>query len=242
MRKYGLIGKSLDHSFSKKYFDELFSRDGSGNTFELFPLENITDFLSLLKSEPALKGLAVTIPYKESVMQYLDKLDESALLTGAVNCISFGQQLAGFNTDVIGFEESFQPLLEPHHKGALIFGTGGASKAAQFVLNKLRIPFMLVSREQLKGIGYDFIDAHLLLKYPVLINCTPAGMYPAIHETLPIPFHLISNRNLLFDMVYNPAETLFLKEGKSRGAKTENGLKMLYIQAEANLAIWEGRG
>ncbi|RYG39710.1 MAG: shikimate dehydrogenase [Chitinophagaceae bacterium] len=240
MRKYGLIGKSLGHSFSKKYFDELFLQDGSGNRFELFPLENIHDFPSLVQSEPGLKGVAVTIPYKECVLQFLDRLDETALLTGAVNCISLGDELVGYNTDVVGFEESLKPLLEPHHIGALVLGTGGASKAVQFVLNKLRLPFTLVSRDASKGINYTSIDADLLIKYPVLINCTPVGMYPGSDKFPAIPYHLLGSRNFLFDLIYNPAETIFLKEGKRRGAKTENGLKMLQVQADANLAIWEG--
>lgn len=239
MRKYGLIGKSLDHSFSKRYFDNKFSRDGSERIFELFPLERISEFPSLLASEPLLAGVAVTIPYKESILPYLDELDETALLTGAVNCISITDKLTGYNTDVTGFEESLKPLLEANHTGALIFGTGGASKAVQFVLKKLGIPFSLVSRDPAKGISYTSIDAAMIKRYPVLINCTPLGMAPHLEGFPEIPYENLSSENLLFDLIYNPAETIFLKEGIRRGARTENGLKMLEIQAEANLAIWE---
>ncbi len=239
MRVYGLIGKSLDHSFSKKYFDKRFLQDGSGRDFKLFPLENIQQFSSLINGNPLLKGLAVTIPYKESVLPFLDELHESALLTGAVNCISVGEQLIGYNTDVTGFEESLKPLLEAHHTGALIFGTGGSSKAVRFVCDKLSLPFILVSRDPAKGISYSSLNETTISRYPVLINCTPVGMFPKVEERLPIPYNHLTGKNLLFDLIYNPAETMFLEEGRKRGAKTGNGLKMLMIQAEANLAIWE---
>lgn len=239
MRKYGLIGKSLDHSFSKKYFDERFLRDGSGNTFELFPLNNVAELATLISSQPLLRGVAVTIPYKETVIPLLNRLHDTALLTGAVNCISIGKELTGYNTDVTGFEESLNPLLEPHHRGAIIFGTGGASKAVQYALNKLRIPFVLVSRNSAKGIAYSSVTPALVKDYPVLINCTPIGMYPDVNEAVKVPYDAVNSKNLLFDLVYNPAETVFLREGRLHGAKTENGLKMLEIQAEANLRIWE---
>lgn len=239
MRKFGLIGKSLDHSYSKIYFDAKFSGEDDDRSFELFPLNAIDHLPALINAEPDLKGLAVTIPYKQAVIDFLHRLDDSAALTGAVNCISIGQEWVGYNTDITGFENAFRPLLEPHHNKAMVFGTGGASKAVQYVLDKLHIPFLLVAR---KGgdTTYQSLTPSLITEYPVLINCTPVGMHPLPGALLPVPFDGITDRHLLFDLVYNPHETSFLKEGIKRGAKTENGLAMLELQAIANLSIWEG--
>lgn len=242
MNLYGLIGYPLGHSFSKEYFNNKFQSEGREDCFfELFPLENMEEFPGLLKDHSSLKGLAVTIPYKEVVMPYLQQLSNGAKEIGAVNCIEFlpGGILKGHNTDVTGFERSFTPYLKPHHTRALILGTGGASKAVQYVLKQLGIPYLLVSRKQDEYfISYNDIDQQLLEEYTIIINCSPVGMSPHEHNAPGIPYRLLSRHHYLFDMIYKPAETKFLLEGKQRGATIKNGYEMLVLQAEENWKIW----
>ncbi|RYY70908.1 MAG: shikimate dehydrogenase [Chitinophagaceae bacterium] len=241
MNLFGLIGYPLGHSFSKEYFNNKFETEGLEDCyFDLFPLENIESFPALLQTNPALKGLAVTIPHKETVMPYLQMLSNEAKLIGAVNCIEFlPEGLKGYNTDVVGFEHSFAPLLQPHHTKALILGTGGAAKAVQYVLGNLAIPYQLVSRRsQENALSYQEINETLLREYTILINCSPVGMSPQEDAAPHIDYDLISNRHYLFDMIYKPAETKFLREGIARGAVVKNGYEMLLLQAEANWKIW----
>lgn len=243
MDVYGLIGFPLGHSFSKKYFTEKFERENlAGRRFELFPLDNIDDLAALLDSERELRGLAVTIPYKESVLPYLTALSDNAQKIGAVNCIKiFGGKLTGYNTDVIGFESSLVPLLQSHHTKALLLGTGGSSKAVQFVLTKLGIEFLLVSRHKTKETGciqYNSVDEKLLKEYPLIINATPVGMSPHENARPPIAYEYLDKRNLLYDLIYTPALTDFLKAGIEKGAVVKNGYEMLVLQAEENWRIW----
>lgn len=241
MNLFGLIGFPLGHSFSKAYFNNKFQTEGLGDCFfELFPLESIDFFPSLLQENKSLKGIAVTIPYKESVIPYLQSVTDEAKQIGAVNCIQFlPEGLRGHNTDVVGFERSFTPRLRPHHTKALILGTGGASKAVQYVLKQLNMEYLLVSRSAgANTISYDAIDEKVLKQYTVIINCSPVGMSPSEDEAPAIPYELITQHHYLFDMIYKPAETKFLQEGKKRGATIKNGHDMLLIQAEENWKIW----
>lgn len=243
MQTFGLIGYPLGHSFSQKYFSQKFIVEGITNSkFELYPLKSIDEFPSLIESTDRLKGLAVTIPYKEQVMPYLDEIDTVANETGAVNCIAIQNgKLTGYNTDIIGFEKSFVPLLQSHHKKALVLGTGGAAKAVQYVLRKLQIPFLTVSRNKDDStdlIQYEHIDEKLLNEYNVIINCTPLGMTPNEETFPPLPYDCISECHYLYDLVYKPAETKFLLKGKLKGAITKNGYDMLILQAEENWKIW----
>ena len=243
MKVYGLIGNPLGHSFSKQYFTEKFEREQlPGCRFELYPIENIDQFTSLLNSEADLNGLAVTIPYKEAVIPFLNIVDEVAALIGAVNCIKISAgNLIGYNTDCIGFERSLLPVLQSQHTKALVLGSGGSSKAVQYVLRKLNIDLLVVTRNKILPEGfihYDLIDENIMQQYSLIINCSPVGMFPSEDEKPTIPYQYLSKDHLLFDLVYKPAETKFLKEGKSRGSTVKNGYEMLVIQAEENWKIW----
>ncbi len=243
MKLFGLIGYPLGHSFSKIYFTNKFETNGLGDcNFELFPIEKIDQFTQLLQTQQHLCGLAVTIPYKQSVIPYLDLLDDEAKKIGAVNCIQFSNgKLKGYNTDVIGFELSFKPLLQASHQKALVLGTGGAAKAIMYVLNKLEIPYMLVSRKSngAKGvIGYEDISESLMETHSIIINCTPVGMSPVDDARPAIPYEYITSQHLLYDLVYQPATTLFLAAGTEKGAVVKNGYDMLALQAEENWRIW----
>ena len=243
MDVYGLIGFPLAHSFSKKYFTEKFREERIADTkFELFPLKTIAEIDELLSSNRTLKGLAVTIPYKVSVMPFLSKIEPSANAIGAVNCIKIlPDKLIGYNTDFVGFEKSLLPLLNSHHRGALVLGNGGAAKAVRFVLKKLNLPYLVITRDNNNVDGhlhYDQLNAGLLNNYPVIINCTPVGMHPFEDQQPAIPYSLLNSNNLLYDLIYNPEETLFLKEGKAKGCQVKNGFEMLCIQAEENWKIW----
>lgn len=238
---YGLIGFPLGHSFSKKYFTQKFEEEGLTNSaFELFPLKNIAAFKELITGQPLLKGLAVTIPYKEKVIPFLNSLHESASEVAAVNCIQFKDgNLIGYNTDAIGFEKSFMPLYKPAFGKALILGTGGASKAVQYILHKNKISFLLVSRQDGNNcIGYADVAEYMQQGYQTIINCTPVGMLPNENECPNIPYQLFAENFLAYDLIYKPAETLFLQNAKQYGALTENGFKMLILQAEENWKIW----
>jgi len=241
MRAFGLIGYPLGHSFSKKYFTAKFEREGiTENVYELYPLEQIGQLKDLLVSNPDLLGLNVTIPYKEQVIAYLDSMSPVVQEIGACNCISIEDgQLIGHNTDVIGFSRSLLTKLKPHHKQALIFGTGGSAKAVAYTLKEMNIPFLQVSRTPTKEmIAYEDIDQSILDVHTLLINTSPVGMYPDVTKAPAIPYAFIGADHYLFDLVYNPARTRFLQEGALRGAAVENGSDMLVIQAEASWEIW----
>ncbi len=244
MKLYGLIGYPLGHSFSEKFFSEKFAAEKIDAQYKLFPLENIDSFPGLLKKEPTLCGLNVTIPYKEKIIPFLSELDEIAQKIGAVNVIKFirttqGMILKGYNSDVVGFENSLCPLLKPHHNKALILGTGGASKGVAFVLQKLGIEYKFVSRTPADG-QFTYVDLHedIIKTYPVIINTSPVGTFPHTDECPDIPYQTISAKHLLYDLIYNPKKTLFLQKGKAQGATIKNGLDMLHGQALAAWNIW----
>lgn len=245
MRKFGLIGYPLSHSFSKKFFTEKFRDEQISNCeYELYPIANIDLFGKLISEEPDLRGMNVTIPYKLQVMPFLDEMDEASTEIGAVNCIAIEkknerQWLKGYNTDAYGFEESLKPLLEPHHRKALVFGDGGAAKAVKYVLKKLSIPFLVVSRRQVQGgLTYEQVTAELLQEYTILINTTPLGMSPDTTTCPHILYSALTDRHLAYDLVYNPEETTFLKNAQASGASIKNGMEMLYLQAERSWFIW----
>lgn len=243
MKHFGLIGFPLGHSFSKKYFSAKFESENIDAEYSLYELSEITEFGKLLKQKE-LSGLNVTIPYKEQVIPFLDELDDTAAKIGAVNVIRFIREnerltLKGYNSDAIGFENSLAPLLKPHHTRALILGTGGASKAIRYILNKLGIETTYVSRSPKAGqISYKQIDRQLISEHTVIVNASPVGTFPHSDECPDIPYEFLSDRHLLFDVVYNPAETLFLKKGKEQGAACLNGEAMLVGQAVAAWQIW----
>lgn len=242
MQLYGLIGFPLGHSFSKGYFTAKFEKEHIENsTYENFPLPDINGFPELVRSLPDLKGLNVTIPHKTAVVPFLDELDPAAKAIGAVNTIrNEGGRLIGYNTDTIGFRESLEVLLQPHHRHALVLGTGGASKAVEYTLRQLGIEYRLVSRNPQgpDDLRYDQIDAAILEKYTLLINTTPLGMHPATDTAPPLPYEYLDARHFLYDLVYNPAKTLFLHKGEAQGAAIKNGHEMLVLQAEAAWKIW----
>jgi len=245
MKVFGLIGYPLSHSFSKGFFAEKFQREGINDCiYENFSLEDISQFPALLEQQPDLRGLNVTIPYKEAVLPWLDELSPAAEQIKAVNCIQFHEGIRiGFNTDVMGFKRSLQPLLKPHHTNALVLGTGGAAKAVMFVLQELNIPYTVVSRRVHDGvITYNMLDKDIIAAHTIIINTSPLGMYPQVDAAPPIPYELITKHHLLYDLIYNPAETLFLKQGAAKGAAIKNGHEMLVLQAEASWDIWNERG
>lgn len=243
MKLYGLIGYPLGHSFSKQYFAEKFVREALNNCyFDAFPIPYIDQFPALIKANPDLKGLSVTIPYKEQVLSFVTELSKEVKHIGATNCIKInGNKLIAHNTDIIGFEQSFCKLLQPHHTKALVLGTGGASKAVQYVLRKLKIQYLLVTRtENLKEdyINYNMIDVSIMENYPVIINCSPIGMWPNENLSPDIPYQFINSKHYLYDLVYKPSKTLFLQQGEDKGAVIQNGYEMLLLQAEASWKIW----
>ncbi len=244
MKKYGILGYPLGHSFSPSYFNEKFQNEGIDATYEKFELPAITDLQAVIDYTPELCGFNVTIPYKEKVMSYLDTVSPEARAIGAVNVVRVEHdgshtRLYGYNSDVIGFSRSIKPLLLPSHKKALILGTGGASKAVNYGLKQLGLETVLVSRyEKDNTITYAQVTPELLAEYTVIVNCTPSGMAPHFDECPQIPYEALTPRHLLYDLIYNPDETLFLKKGKAQGATTKNGLEMLLLQAEAGWEIW----
>ncbi|MRX65675.1 shikimate dehydrogenase family protein [Maribacter luteus] len=241
---YGLVGKNISYSFSESYFADKFKKLGlSGYSYRNYDLAHIEDFKELVGEDKNLKGLNVTIPYKEAVIPYLDKLDKKARKVGAVNTVKFTKKgLKGYNTDIYGFKKSIKPYLKKHHKRALILGTGGASKAVAFVFKELGIKFKFVSRTAKKNqLLYDDLDEKTMKKYKVLVNCTPLGTFPNIEEKPAIPFQLISDKHLLFDLIYNPEKTAFLRDGEKQGATIRNGLRMLELQAEKSWKIWNSK-
>jgi len=244
MQAFGLIGYPLGHSFSVPYFKEKFAREQIKASYRNFPLKDISLFPELLEAQPQLLGLNVTVPHKQSVIPFLDKLDKTAAAVGAVNTILIrrvdqDQTLKGFNTDVTGFRDSLLPLLKGQHRSALVLGTGGSSKAVGYVLDLLHIPFTRVSRTGGEGrLSYEELDQALVEETKLIINTTPLGMYPEVDACPEIPYHALTREHLLYDLIYNPAETRFLQAGKSAGATVSNGHDMLIRQAEASWEIW----
>jgi shikimate dehydrogenase len=249
MKLYGLIGYPLGHSFSAGYFAEKFKKEGITDcAYKNFPIDSIQKFPEIISSNPELTGLNVTIPYKEQVIKFLDEIDSEAKEIGAVNTVKItrkanGYSLKGYNSDVYGFQKTLQPYLKDYHKKALILGTGGASKAIKFVLKKLGIEFISASIEELKEneIRYEAIDKKMIEERLLIIHATPLGTYPNVNACSPIPYEYLTSKHVLYDLVYNPEETLFLKKGNEKGATIQNGLKMLHAQAERSWEIWNGR-
>jgi shikimate dehydrogenase len=241
MRLFGLIGYPLSHSFSKKYFTEKFELEKLSNCrYENFPITSINELKKVFENNPDLQGLNVTIPYKEQVLPFLHELSEAVKQVGACNCIKIiSGKLHGFNTDVIGFEETLNAKLLPHHKRALVLGSGGASKAVQFVLRKKGIDFLVVSRSKNPlFMPYEQLTSELIEQYPLIINTTPLGMQPHVDDYPSISYFALTTQHYLYDLIYNPAKTHFLQKGEERGAVIQNGADMLVIQAEESWKIW----
>lgn len=244
MPLYGLIGYPLSHSFSKKYFNEKFEREGlTDYRYENFPITSIDKLQEVFAANPDLAGLNITIPYKEQVLPFLHEQSEAVKQVGACNCIKIVDgRLYGFNTDVIGFEQTLDTKLQPHHKKALVLGSGGASKAVQFVLMKKGIDFLVVSRgDNPLFISYNRLTTEILQEYTLIINTTPIGMQPNKDVFPSIDYAAISNRHYLYDLIYNPDKTLFLQKGEEMGAVIQNGAQMLIIQADESWKIWNSK-
>ncbi|MCB0397020.1 MAG: shikimate dehydrogenase [Flavobacteriales bacterium] len=242
MKKYGLIGYPLGHSFSKGYFTEKFEREGMADCeYNNYPIDHIERFPEVLEKEPDLKGLNVTIPYKEAVIPYLDELDPVAAQISAVNVIhiSSDKKLTGFNSDAYGFQQSLKPLLGPEHRKALVLGSGGAAKAVLYVLNAMGLDILQVGREAGRDkIAYDQLDERIMKEHLVIINTTPLGMYPEVSACPPIPYQFTGPGHIFFDLIYNPEVTQFMQHGLERHAVAKNGLEMLRLQAEKAWEIW----
>jgi len=244
MRLFGLIGYPLGHSFSVPYFTRKFREEKIEAEYRNFPLEHIGDFEKLVKMEPGLVGLNVTVPYKQKIIPFLDALNPTARSIGAVNTIFFCRKdgrlsLLGYNTDVIGFERSLKEHLKEEHKQALVLGTGGSSKAVTAVLSGMGLAYQMVSRQRREGmLTYDQLDDKIMENHTLIINTTPLGMFPEVETNPNIPYNKITSRHLLFDLVYNPEETRFLSLGKEQGASIVNGSDMLTYQAEGSWEIW----
>ena len=246
MKKYGLLGYPLGHSFSRNYFNQKFEAERIDAEYLNFEIPEIKEIKNVIKENPELNGLNVTIPYKEQVIPYLDDLDEDARLIGAVNVIKFSKglfgkvKLKGYNSDIIGFKQSIEPLLKEHHRKALILGTGGASKAVFQGLKQLGVASTFVSRKAKEYcITYEEITPKVMEQYTVIVNTTPLGMYPNVNACPDIPYDLLTSDHLLYDLLYNPDETLFMRKGKVKGAVVKNGLEMLLLQAFAAWEIWQ---
>ena len=246
MKKYGLLGYPLGHSFSRNYFNQKFEAERIDAEYLNFEIPEIKEIKNVIKENPELNGLNVTIPYKEQVIPYLDDLDEDARLIGAVNVIKFSKglfgelKLKGYNSDIIGFKQSIEPLLKEHHRKALILGTGGASKAVFQGLKQLGVASTFVSRKAKEYcITYEEITPKVMEQYSVIVNTTPLGMYPNVNACPDIPYDLLTSDHLLYDLLYNPDETLFMRKGKEKGAVVKNGLEMLLLQAFAAWEIWQ---
>ena len=241
MRRFGLIGKTLKHSFSKTYFAQKFADESiTGCSYENFELPSIQDLPGLLSAHPDLEGLNVTIPYKEDCIVYLHSKNEIVQEIGACNCIRIRNgKLYGYNTDAPAFLQSLQPYLQARHSRALILGSGGASKAIQYALRQLKIDFLVVSRtKKTNELAYGDLGPDLMQSHALIINTTPLGMYPNTEEAPPIPYEFITADHLLFDLTYNPEKTKFLRLGEQKGATVLNGYRMLVLQAEESWRIW----
>lgn len=242
---YGLIGYPLRHSFSMSFFNEKFKNESIQAEYRNFEIPTIEQLPGVLSAQRTLRGLNVTIPYKEKVISYLDELSDEARAIGAVNVVRVRRRngklhLKGFNSDIIGFTRSIEGLLEPHHKKALILGTGGASKAIRYGLGRLGIEYKFVSRSERPGmLTYKQVTPEVVREYEVIVNCTPCGMYPHCDDAPQLPYEAMSDKNLLYDLVYNPDQTQFMRQGAKAGAVTKNGLEMLLLQAYASWDFWQ---
>lgn len=248
MDKYGLIGYPLGHSFSIIYFNQKFADEGINAKYLNFEIPSIDELLEVIAKHPELKGLNVTIPYKEKVMNFLDSISPEARAIGAVNVIKVTHEgnkthLKGFNSDVIGFTQSIEPMLDKKwHKKALILGTGGASKAINYGLKALGLETVFVSRYERPGtIQYEKITPEVINEYNVIVNCTPLGMYPHTDECPNLPYEAMNSHTILYDLIYNPDQTLFMRRGAEYGADVKNGLEMLLLQAFASWEFWNGK-
>ncbi|WP_338409866.1 shikimate dehydrogenase [uncultured Flavobacterium sp.] len=241
-KKYGLVGKNISYSFSKKYFTDKFKTLHFENCqYENFDIPDINHFKEIIKVSKGIKGLNVTIPYKEAIIPFLNSLSKNAKKIGSVNTvvISKKKKLKGYNTDYYGFKKSLKPMLLSHHKKALILGSGGASKGVAYALKKLNIEYDFVSRNADEfQISYAEIDTSLFEEYTIIINTTPLGTFPNVDEAPNLNYNLFTNKHIAFDLVYNPEETLFMKQAKANGAQVKNGLDMLVFQAEKSWQIW----
>ncbi len=242
MRAFGLIGYPLSHSFSQKYFTEKFRKENiEGCSYQNFSIADVNEISSVLSPEPALCGLNVTIPYKEQIVPFLDFKNNIVEQINACNCIKIiDGKLHGFNSDVVGFEISLKKKLEPYHNQALILGTGGAAKAVEYVMQKLDIDYKFVSRKSTSEniISYNELNEHIIQSRKLIINTSPVGMYPNVDAYPQIPYQAITPQHYLFDLIYNPEKTIFLKMGEEHGAMIENGYEMLVLQAEESWRIW----
>lgn len=240
MKKYGLIGKNLSHSFSQRYFSQKFEKEDIKVVYLNYELNDIKEIEQVL-SDPEIAGLNVTIPYKEQVIPFLDELDPEASEVMAVNTIAFqaGRKI-GYNTDIYGFRQMIKPFFESHHERAMILGTGGASKAVTYVLENLGVDIIYISRNSVgeDQFGYEDINEGMIAYNPIIVNTTPVGMYPNVNELIPLPYEFITERHLVIDLIYNPEETLFLQEARKKGATVLNGKTMLEQQAEKSWEIW----
>lgn len=262
MTKYGIIGFPLGHSFSRGFFTEKFAREGIDAQYLNFEIPDASMLLDVLRDNPELRGLNVTLPHKQAVIPLLDELSDEAREIGAVNVIKIERlndlqfndcrpqslnpqilkssiHLKGFNSDIIGFTDSIKPLLKPHHKRALVLGTGGASRAIRVGLTRLGLEWKYVSRSPREGMfTYSELNAEILKEHTVIVNCSPVGMFPKVDAAPAIPYECLTPQHLLFDCVYNPEDTLFMKKGREQGAIVKNGLEMLHLQAIASWRFW----
>lgn len=247
MKTYGLIGYKLGHSFSRSFFTEKFRNEGlTEHEYVNFELDSIEEFPSVFAQGKSICGLNCTIPYKQQIMQFMNEIDPEAAEIGAVNTVKIIDQngkriLKGYNTDLYGFENSLRPMLEDKHRRALILGTGGASKAIRFLFDRMGISFLSATTRGEKGdreISYSELSHDIMDEYLIVVNATPLGTFPKVDTCPDIPYHWINRDHVFYDLVYNPAETLFLKKGKEQGAKVKNGLEMLHLQALKSWEIW----
>jgi len=249
MRIFGLIGFPLSHSFSGSYFEKKFASENiTDATYRLFPLEDISALYTLIHNHPELSGFNVTIPYKVAILNFIDNLSQEAASIGAVNCVKInrtpsGISLTGHNTDTYGFRKSLLPFLKPYHQKALVLGSGGAAKAVCYSLHEMGIQYTMVSRSKKENIQFQYneLTKEVIAENLLIINTTPAGMYPNVENFPDIPYQFLNNKHLLFDLIYNPAETLFMKLGSDAGATVLNGLQMLELQAEKSWEIWNAQ-
>lgn len=241
MDLYGLIGFPLGHSFSRKFFNEKFEREGLDAEYQNFEIEDAKQLREIVHQHPNLRGLNCTIPHKQAIIPMMDELSDEAKRIGAVNVIRIRDgKLKGFNSDIIGFTESIRPLLQQHHTAALVLGTGGASKAICAGLEKLGLSWKYVSRSaRPDGLTYSELTPEVMQHYTVIVNCSPVGMHPHIDECPAIPYEYLTDKHLLYDLVYNPLETKFMQQGLALGATVKNGLEMLELQALASWRFWQ---
>lgn len=243
MDRYGIIGFPLGHSFSRAFFTEKFQKEHIDAEYVNFEIPSAHMLPEIVRSNPHLRGLNVTLPYKEAVIPMLDSMSDEAREIGAVNVIQVREgRLKGFNSDIIGFMGSLRPLLKPWHQHALVLGTGGASRAIRVGLERVGLDWTYVSRTAAEGrLTYSALTPEVMEHFQVIVNCSPVGMFPKVDACPDIPYHLLSPRHLLYDLVYNPEETLFLKRGAQQGATIKNGLEMLHLQALASWEFWNER-